>query len=252
MSKRACLLAVILLLLVGCATTPKPELNLSHNSTVGIINLIDIEATHTHFGTTAFNNFEKKYPVSWDFPNKVEQELTDKIKRLTGLNVISIEPSKTISENESILIDMTWNLKINSKLIPEIRNIMQQYKVNMLLIIRDFQGEDYFTGTGKYLKNYGLFTRSFLGLHSSYAYAYTNILGFYGDPPQYVGGAWLNEGTLLKDFEFPSNIKEVDISKFNALSPLVTIKISEFTTKALDQTGLKPIQKEKEQGVLKQ
>lgn len=247
MLKRACLLCVILLLLIGCATTPRPALNLPNNSTVGIINLIDNEATHTHIGTTAFNNFEKKYPVSWDFPQKIEKELTNIIKSSTGYNVISIQPSKIISENESKLIDMTWNLKINSELVPEIKNIMQQNKVDVLLIIRDFKGEDYFTGTGKYLKNYGLFTRSFLVLKSSYAYAYSNILGFYGNPPQYVGGAWLNEHALLKDFKFPSNLKALDIDEFNSLSPFVTNKIPEFAAEALDRTGLKPIEIEKKQ-----
>jgi hypothetical protein len=230
---------------MGCATTPRPALNLPTNSTVGIINLIDTEATHTHIGTTAFNNFEKKYPVSWNFPEKIEQELTNQIKSSTGLNVLSIQPSKKISENESELIDTKWELKINSELISEVKNIMQQNKVDVLLIIRDHKGEDYFTGTGRHLKNYGLFTRSFLALQSSYVYAYSNILGFYGDPPQYVGGAWLNEHPPLKDFEFPSNIKELDIERFNSLAPFVTNKIPEFTAKALDRTGLKPNEIEK-------
>jgi hypothetical protein len=245
MLKPSCLLCIILLSLIGCATTPRQALNLPNNSTVGIINLIDNEATHTHIGTTVFNNFEEKYPVSWDFPQKIEKELINKVRSSTGYNVIVIQPSKTISENESELIDMTWNLKINSELIPEIKNVMQQNKVDVLLIIRDFKGEDYFTGTGKYLKNYGLFTRSFLGLKSSYAYAYSNILGFCGDPPKYVGGAWLNEHALLKDFKLPSNLKALDIEKLNSIAPLVTNKIPEFAAEALDRTGLKPIEIEK-------
>jgi hypothetical protein len=150
MLKRASLLCVVLPPLIGCATTPRPALNLPTNSTAGIINLIDTEATHTHFGTTAFNNFEKKYPVSWNFPEKIEQELTNQIKSSTGLNVLSIQPSKKISENESELIDTKWKLKINSELIPEVKNIMQQNKVDVLLIIRDYKGEDYFTDAAEY------------------------------------------------------------------------------------------------------
>ncbi len=242
MLKQVFQLCVISLILFGCTTIPEAPLNLPINSTVGIINLVDTEATHTHFGATIFNSFEKKYPVSWNFPGKIEQELTNQIKSSTEYNVLSIKPTKKISEYESKLIITTWKQKINPELIPEIKEIIQQNKIDILLIIRDDKGmvQDTFW----YLNNYGLNTRSLLLLKSSFVYAYSNILGFYGDPPQYIGGARLEEQVWLKDFDYPSNIQELDIDRLNSLAPYVMNKINEFAVKALGQTGLTPIEAE--------
>jgi len=214
-------------------------LNLTPKARVGIINLVDEEATHTHIGTTVFNNFEKKYPVDWGFPQKLEKELITQIKKSTNLDVVKIQPTETLISNEINIVQSKFKFYINPDLLPEIAKIKDQNKVDVLLIIRDIQGEDYFEGTGQYLKNYGLYTRSFLMIKSAHAYAYTKIEGIHGNPPKYIGGAFFLEHPKIKGFKFPSDIEQLDIEQLNNLGHYITDQIPEFIKNALIQMGLK-------------
>ena len=231
------------LLFFGCATVPPPVLNLPQKANVGIINLIDREATHTHIGTTAFNNFEKNYFVNWGYHEKTEKELIAEIQKFPQFDVLSIEAPERIVKNESEILNTAWNLKLNDDLVPDIAEIMKQHKIDVLLIIRDGSGEDYMCATGRYLKNYGIYTRTFLGIKTTHAYVYSNIVGFYGNPPQYIGGAWLNEHYRLENFSYPSDIKEMDIAKLNEYGPLITDNIPDFIKKAVIGVGLNPSEK---------
>ncbi len=64
--KLIALACCLVLVLAGCATSlPIPSFETKHGDRVGLLVDIGDVPSHTHIGTTVFNNFERKYPYQW-------------------------------------------------------------------------------------------------------------------------------------------------------------------------------------------
>src|SRR3989442_8877322 len=71
------LLLVVLLATAGCATAPEiPPIESKRGDRVGIVvDIAQAGPVHSHIGTTVFNNFNRKYPYSWNLDAAVAQAL---------------------------------------------------------------------------------------------------------------------------------------------------------------------------------
>ncbi len=67
-----------ILLISGCASVPPiPQLETKYGDRIGVFVEIGPRPTHTHIGTTIFNNFAKEYPYDW----QLEAALTEGISK---------------------------------------------------------------------------------------------------------------------------------------------------------------------------
>src|SRR5438093_12025918 len=83
---------LVALLLAGCATAPEiPSIETKRGDRVGIVVEIAQEGpVHSHIGTTVFNNFNKKYPYSWNLDAGVAEALARALTA-AGLTPVNLE-----------------------------------------------------------------------------------------------------------------------------------------------------------------
>jgi hypothetical protein len=91
MTRTVGLLTFITLVLSGCASEPLvPSVETKRGDRVGLLVDLGEGPTHTHVGTTAFNNFEKKYPYRWNLDAAVAETLS-KALSAAGFTVVNLE-----------------------------------------------------------------------------------------------------------------------------------------------------------------
>ena len=230
---------VLILLLQGCASTEVQMVDLKPKSRVGLINMVGDEITHTHVGTTSFNNFSKKYDIDWNISSIIEDTIVGKIKKNTHYDVIKINPTEKLLENDKELVEIGWaSHSLKESVVPEFKNIFSEYDVDIILVIREFGAEDYVTQTGTYIEGYGLYTRSFLVFEKAYAYGYLKIDGIFGDPPAYIGGQWFGHHPVVNDFNFPEDIKNIPSSELKKIEPFLLENVNKFVEQALKETKI--------------
>jgi hypothetical protein len=84
------------LLLSGCASLapppPRPAAGLGAGAKVGLLVAVEPSATHTHVGTTVFNNFAHDVAMPFDLAAHIRDSLTTQLSA-TGAQVVTIDAS---------------------------------------------------------------------------------------------------------------------------------------------------------------
>lgn len=82
MKLRFCALLASLMLLGGCVTMPPPvAFRPVTDSRVGVLVKVDGLPTHSHYGTTIFNNFNKTYPFDWQLDGFVRAAVLSELSK---------------------------------------------------------------------------------------------------------------------------------------------------------------------------
>lgn len=207
------------LMLQGCATSPGATYESRPGHKVGVLNLVEEDYTHTHIGTTVFNNKVSSHGHSrFNVPEYITDSVIDKLQA-RGLEPVVIRREDWPTLVESDLVSMGWNdYRIRPEHLDELESLMAQKDLSLLLVFESFRRQDHIGGSSVHVGGYGLYTRSFLGAGS--ARAYSNIWGYgiRSNPVAYVAAAGTGS---TREVEFrtlnDSTIQELE----TAIQPLI-------------------------------
>lgn len=180
------------ILMVGCGSIYVPPSPLSapiESGNVALIIDVSDNPTHTHIGTTVFNNFAKTYDYSWDMNNEIHKTIKSVIEGQTNLNVVVIDASA--NEGLPILVsvkDKQWVYADNSE---NARAQMQSENIVALIRIKEEPSlVDSECGAygcvDRYSRGQGIYSRTFLGISRYKAAPSYSILVETLQPPMVV------------------------------------------------------------------
>ncbi len=248
-------------LIFACTTNPK--LNFVQGTRVGIVNLLESDATHTNFTGLGQNNFTKTYAVNWQIPSYAERHLITQLKTNTNLTVVEIkvsDPSKQkalrLNMIERVLLSQTAPPTIPPEGARLLETITDPENVQVVIIIGSYSGPSPYKSaeTPIFLEGYGLFTRillrgmfekifgGFLSFRKAYAFAQIGVVVFKLQPVIYIGSTKTSsKGRPLRplnDFDWNIDIHHVPDSELAKTRPRIEQYIDEAIEKALKISGL--------------
>jgi hypothetical protein len=247
----------------ACANIPK--FNFSQGTRVGIVNLLESEATHTHFSSLGQNNFTKKYAVDWQIPSYAGSKLIAELKKNTNLTVVEIKVSdpskqKALRSNmiERVLLSETAPPTIPAEGAKLLETISDSENVQVIIIIGSYSGPSvYKSGEDPiFLEGYGLFTRILLGgifekilggmlsFRKAYAFAQIGVVVFKTQPVLYIGSARTSSQGRplmpLADFDWNVDINNIPEAELAKTKPRIHQYIDDAVKEALKITNLAP------------
>ncbi len=171
-------LFILALLATGCASTyvpPTTGYKAPEKSKIGVLIVAKDNPSHTHVGTTIFNNFSKEYSYEWQFKETIFNLFEEKIEKGTSYDVVDI--STLISENDTLnFVDVVNKEWVFNEKSTSTREKLTAEGITAVIIIKESPTlaamECGMYGCSEhYSQGYGLFTRSFLGLDNYMASA---------------------------------------------------------------------------------
>jgi hypothetical protein len=255
----ACML--FFFIVFACANIPK--FNFSQGTRVGIVNLLESEATHTNFSSLGQNNFTKKYPVDWQIPSYAERKLIAELKENTNLTVVEIKVSdpsqqKALRANmiERVLLSETAPPTVPAEGARLLEAISDRENAQVIIIIGSYSGPSvYKSGEDPiFLEGYGLFTRillrgifekilgGVLSFRKAYAFAQIGVVVFKTQPVFYIGSARTSSQGRplmpLTDFDWNVDINNIPEAELAKTKSRIEQYIDEAVKKALTVTNL--------------
>ena len=247
------------------ACTKNPKFNFAQGTRVGIVNLLESDATHTNFTSFGQNNFTKAYAVDWQMPSYAEQKLITYLKKNTNLTVVKITVSDPSSQ-KALRLNMIERVLLSSSTPPVLpsegarllQTIVDTEKVQVVIIIGSYSGPSPYKSAENpiILEGYGLFTRillrgmfekifgGLLSFRKAYAFAQIGVVVFKVQPVIYIGSAkTATKGRPLRpisDFDWNIDIQHLPDSELAKAKPRIEKYIDEAIKKALQVTNLAP------------
>ncbi len=207
----------------ACATTPRPQFEFSPGTRIGIVNNLETQVTHRHFGSLRFGNFSKKIDVDWDIPAYLEKKLSRAIEADPRYTVILIKPQKPltgINQDPDISDRTITSKKIKPETAQYLGSLADQYDVDVLISVRSYTGPGVFK-IDKHpieLQGYGLFTKQLLMSKHAYAYANITVEVFKTGPLTYIGsGKPRNRKSPLTNINLEGSLKNMPRSEIAKL-----------------------------------
>ena len=164
-------------ILSGCAAPPPlPQIALKHNDRVGVFIEIGDTPTHTHVGTTAFNNFKKKYPYDWKLSSEVRMKLNETLSN-AGFVPVDLNAQGMQYEDLANLIQASGqNWQIAPGKEQTLLKLQNRLGLKALIALKESRVMVDMECTGgpcaeRYADASGLFSRTFFGLSSYKAVA---------------------------------------------------------------------------------
>jgi hypothetical protein len=248
-----CLFAVILML--ACAPSPKPlpDYSYSPGTRVGIVNMLETQATHKHFSSIRIDSFTKTYDVNWNIPKYVTDRLTKVLQGDGRYTVLAV--NKKEFEDWIILQRGSSDPANSGNLKPEFTNKLEslsaQHGLDVILVISSFNGPSphKLGKTPIELEGYGVFSRSvapliLLPFKSAYSYAQISISVFKSDPVRLIAtGKPKLKKSSIRGFDWSHGAKNVPVSEIDKALPGVRKYAQKAVKRALQAANLIPSQK---------
>jgi hypothetical protein len=165
--------AIILLsisLIAGCASAPPlPKIESSRGDRIGLLVEAGDSPSHTHIGTTVFNNFTKKYPYNLNLSANVTRTIEQSV-RSAGFTAVDLRKEGINYAEISGLIQPAgekWQIASGNE--ETFRRLREQLRLKALIVVKEARVMTALECTGgpcseRYADSSGLYTRSFFGL----------------------------------------------------------------------------------------
>ena len=164
------LISIAALFIAGCATSPPlPKIESTRGDRVGVLVEIGDNPSHTHIGTTVFNNFAKKYPYKWNLSSDVMRTVEQTVRN-SGFTAVDLRAEGIQYSDVSGLIQAAGeNWQITSGKEDALRRLRDQLHLKALLVLKETRVMTALECAGgpcseRYADASGLYTRSFFGL----------------------------------------------------------------------------------------
>ncbi len=186
---RATVLSAIGLLgISGCVTAPPlPEFDSQSVERVGVFVAWIGDPTHTHNGTTIFNNFGKEYPQDWDLREDFTRVL-EKTLAARGMEPVDLERAGFVADDLDGLLAFEgagWSVAK-----PDVLQRLQNEEVSAVIAVSPLDSMQTLSSCGmygcvyQYARGYGLESRGKLGLLRSFFLAFAfDVTALLVEPP---------------------------------------------------------------------
>ncbi len=239
-------LFVLCIWLVGCAVNlPKPpQFSLGSDAKIGVFVEIKGQPTHSHIGTTAFNNYSQEYPMEWNLQTTTVNFLREKIQT-TGFQYVDLNQAGFDKDKLSKILVIRDGATLVSpdkeEIISKLRNEM---KLSAIVFFTDAGRHAVAMECGgfgcmdRYADGYGLYSRSFLGMNYFSAIPGFSVRVEILNPPAIVSysGAMeeyskFNSGIIpLENFQSPKDFKSISVEEWLPVRQAIEKRIDDLTT----------------------
>ncbi|AOT06840.1 hypothetical protein [Pseudoalteromonas luteoviolacea] len=180
MNKLKSLFIITIALLISACNTiyvpPIDDYQPKNQPKVALVIDVSDELTHTHIGTTIFNNFTKQYEVDVKMKQHIFETLKKKLEEGANAEVVLLDSTLSNQRASSGFVfikDKQW--QFNPSLEAE-RNELTAKGIDVVISITETQtlvdmNCTQYGCTNFYAEGHGLYTRSFFGLDNYYAAA---------------------------------------------------------------------------------
>lgn len=188
--KKLTFLFLVMLLASGCATRfvpPVENVSMPKDSKIGVFIDVGDHPTHTHIGTTIFNNHVKQYPFDWQLQQGIYDAIKHRVESQTGLEVVLLDGALVSDFSDLNIItvkDKQWSVSQTSS---ELRDSLLAQGIRATIAIKEARtlaelNCSQYGCMEFYSEGYGLFTRSFFGMDRYYASSSFDISAEILDP----------------------------------------------------------------------
>lgn len=224
---------------------PETASTLQGGSRVGVLIGADDTPTHSHIGTTVFNNFEKPYPGQWAIGAKLRTAMTEAL-RGRGFEVVDLAASGFRPEEVTGLVvskSRAWTIE-PAKQATQSR--LRQLGLQAVIVTTPLERHvvnlecSQFGCVERHAEGMGLYTRSFLGIDR-----YAAVPGFdfhvyvldapadlasYGQLRSYstIAGRIIN----LTDYASPADHKNLTEAELAPVRTAIEQRIAELSAAA--------------------
>lgn len=237
------LIWITVLFISGCATTPPfPKIDSIQGDRIGIIVDIANSPTHTHVGTTIFNNFSKNYPYNLNLSSKV-YEIIKRSAQSAGFIAVDLRAEGIHYSEVADLIrpaGETWQLTQGKE--STLNRLHEELNLKALFVLKDSRVMTALECAGgpcseRYADGSGLYTRSIFGFTNYFAVAAFQWNVFVLDP--LADAALVNPlapilrmpVTHLPNFKDPADFKNLSEIEFSVAAEAIL----KFTEKASNE-----------------
>ncbi len=217
--------------------TPTTGYKAPEKSKVGVLVVAKENPSHTHVGTTIFNNFNKEYDYDWQLKETIFDIFEGKIEGGTTYDVVDM--SNLISEDDTLsFVDVVNKEWVFNEKSTRTREKLAAEGITAVVVIKESPTlaamECGMYGCSEhYSQGYGLFTRSFLGLDNYMASARFGISIETIDKPvditrlEHVNETqtYMAKNKPLEDFADPADFENITEEE---LAPVKTALIEYF------------------------
>ncbi|MCL1962242.1 MAG: hypothetical protein FWG56_10860 [Desulfovibrionaceae bacterium] len=171
------IILIVTALISGCVTAPPlPKIESSRGDRIGLFVEVGDSPSHTHIGTTVFNNFVKNYSYNWNLGADVTRTVEQTIAG-AGFTVVDLRKEGLNYAEVSGLIQP---VKGGWQIVPGkegmIRRLREEFRLKALLVVKEGQATAALECAGgpcvaRYVNNSGLYTHSIFGLTAYLAVA---------------------------------------------------------------------------------
>lgn len=257
MCKHLFIFSIVLLTVVACATQPPPQFNFSAGTRVGIVNLLEPDATHAHFSAIRIESFTKSVKVDWNLPQYMQKRIRQQLQRDSRYSVAAIKaPLTGLADLGRLGNDhIPLSDKKKAAAAAVIEQLADQHRLDVVIIIKSFRGPSPWK-LGKeavQLHGYGLYTKQFWSLNflkmspyqRAYAYAQLIVLVYKARPATLIGsGKASQHKAALDNFKWPANMKDLSAADLNQIRPRIFKYADQAVSRALQNSNLVASKKE--------
>lgn len=235
--------AITALLVAGCATSPRlPKMETAAGDRIGVLVDVGDSPSHTHIGTTVFNNFTKTYPFNWNLNAEVTRTIEQSVKS-AGLTPVNLKVEGIqYAEVAGLLKPSGENWQIAAGKESTFQRLRDQLRLKALFVLKESRVMTALECSGgpcseRYANSSGLYTRSFFGSTRYNAVAAYQWNVFVLDPLADAANADSLRSMLrmpaipLQKFKEPANFENLTEAEFLPVRDAVL----QFTEKASAQ-----------------
>lgn len=228
--KNLALFFAFIFLLSGCMSIyvpPMPTVEIKQNAKLGLLVNTSNTPTHSHVGTTIFNNYVNTYDHNWNMQSRIFELFKNNIEENTNYTVVDLSELTVEEQNKLNFVGVTnkqWteleqNASLKQKLLEmNISSIITITEVPTTAMLNCSQ----FGCTNFYSQGQGMFSRSVFGMHTYMASASYSFEVELLDPAvDLMYFESLRELTrfdslnfIVKDFPSPVDIKQMKEEEF--------------------------------------
>ena len=264
MSRQIRLMIIILISMFACTATQdkRPKINFTAGTRIGVINMLESYATHTHFASISTERFTKTYEVDWEMPAYIDNELSKLLQHDQYFTLVRIPrtESSDLNQHAKDFSDLANSDNITPLFADSLERLAEASNVDVIIFIYSYNGPSIYTYNAPsqefnpakapiWLQGYGLFTRwlhpakllRWLPFRGSYPYAHIAVSIFSSQPLTWIatGKAKLTS-TSLGDFDWPSDIKKLPLTELNKARPGIDKYANQALQNALQMSNLLP------------
>lgn len=264
MIRRISLIIMILISMHACAAPQdkQPKINFSAGTRIGVINVLESYATHTHFASISTQRFTQTYEVDWEMPAYVDDQIMKLLQQDQRFTLVRIPHTEfsDLNQHAKDFSDLANSDTITPQLADRLERLANASNVNVIIFIYSYNGPSIYTYNAPsqqfnpakapiWLQGYGLFTRwlnpskllRWLPFRGAYPYAHVAVSVFTSQPFTWIAtGKPKLTSTSLGDFDWPGDVKKLPLAELNKARPGIDKYADQALQNALQMSNLLP------------